>query len=776
MSVIESLEVRGFGNYKRAKVSFTPGLNLIVGRNSTGKTLLLEAIFVALYGEVVGVDKKLLVSRIEEAGRQLFIELSFRSPVSGNLVRIRRWGRLVVEKGKESYEKPRDAVLTVDGKSFILGEEEMRKRVSELMGLTMRGFLNLAYVRQGELTRILEPDKEEMDSIIGISVLRELREQLTALRGRLEKYKGEDVRTLMSAMKKDLDRSRERIGELEADVKKLEAEERELSERLLRVKSPDFLLLLSSIRERDGLWEKAREEESRVKTLLGQHGFSDLGELESALLSHMDNLRSLKRRLVELTVEWEAIERGLEEAKRRETRVRASLERAGVANVEGLEEALEHLRERVSLTHRLLELREKSRAELEGRRDLLLGQSLKIEEELKNHRRLLEEGVAVCPTCGQRVDAETLKPLAEEKGALLGKLRAELEGMSGDYEKCRSEVEKLRAELAEYEARARDLADVRKSVVEELAGLTPRDLEGRILELEKRSRELRERIEGLKGEEATVEERAKVLKSVEESARQAEERASRSRAGAAEVVAKVGELLERLGLRLSPGDAELRARVAEILPFSPEVVRAMEKGLEEKRAALLEKRETRDKELQRCAGIEKTLAILEQRVEEVRKVEDGIRKLDLGIERIREERLREISYEALSAYNSMTDQRMYRSIRLNPETYAVEALPLNIDAYIPARRVGGGHQTLIALAVRLALLKVMGGARLLILDEPTYGVDSENVPQLIGYIAEIAKRVSQVILVTHHGFGEEEASNVIRVTLDRDGSSIVQQG
>jgi DNA repair exonuclease SbcCD ATPase subunit len=94
-----------------------------------------------------------------------------------------------------------------------------------------------------------------------------------------------------------------------------------------------------------------------------------------------------------------------------------------------------------------------------------------------------------------------------------------------------------------------------------------------------------------------------------------------------------------------------------------------------------------------------------------------------------------------------------------------------VEGYIPAKRVGGGHQTLIALAVRLALLNVLGMRGMLMLDEPTYGVDSENLPQLMAYFAEAAKRLRQMVLVTHHGLGEEEAANIVKVSLAADGSS-----
>ena len=63
---------------------------------------------------------------------------------------------------------------------------------------------------------------------------------------------------------------------------------------------------------------------------------------------------------------------------------------------------------------------------------------------------------------------------------------------------------------------------------------------------------------------------------------------------------------------------------------------------------------------------------------------------------------------------------------------------------------------------------------LLILDEPTDAVDSENVPQLLEYVARSSDEIGQVLLVTHHGQGEEEGVNLIRVS-KVDGESRVSQ-
>jgi len=101
--------------------------------------------------------------------------------------------------------------------------------------------------------------------------------------------------------------------------------------------------------------------------------------------------------------------------------------------------------------------------------------------------------------------------------------------------------------------------------------------------------------------------------------------------------------------------------------------------------------------------------------------------------------------------------------------------PIGSPRPLPAWRAGGGHESLLALAERLALLRVMDFPHMLILDEPTDAVDSENVPQLLDYISRTSEEIGQVLLVTHHGYGEEQGVNLI--TVSKSGSeSRVQQG
>ena len=147
-------------------------------------------------------------------------------------------------------------------------------------------------------------------------------------------------------------------------------------------------------------------------------------------------------------------------------------------------------------------------------------------------------------------------------------------------------------------------------------------------------------------------------------------------------------------------------------------------------------------------------------------------QFDTAIETRRKDLLASIEYKAMEYYKRLTDQQVYDAFIVDPEDYEVYVHPIGLTERIPATRVGGGHQTLIALSIRLALMDITQCKRLLLLDEPTDGVDSENMPQLAGYLGELPKFIDQIIMVTHHNICEESSASVIQVYADKDGSHI----
>jgi len=142
---------------------------------------------------------------------------------------------------------------------------------------------------------------------------------------------------------------------------------------------------------------------------------------------------------------------------------------------------------------------------------------------------------------------------------------------------------------------------------------------------------------------------------------------------------------------------------------------------------------------------------------------------------MRETILRLLGDLTFKYFQRLTDQQLYSQSIIDPENYSLQVLPIGTTRFIPAWRCGGGHESLFALSERLALLRVMNFLHLLILDEPTDAVDSENIPSLLEYIARSTGEIGQIILVTHHGYGEEEEMNNILVS-KVEGESHIKQG
>jgi DNA repair exonuclease SbcCD ATPase subunit len=344
------------------------------------------------------------------------------------------------------------------------------------------------------------------------------------------------------------------------------------------------------------------------------------------------------------------------------------------------------------------------------------GEANALQKEIQEHERLLNEGVATCPTCGQDLKAEVLKNILEYKRRKLDILLKIVDGLRKAYENKNTELEKLRNEL-----------NLTLNEVQRLKGLD----------------------ESIQKHIARKDELEKNIANMENS---------------------IKTLLTHLSLPFDPKDPELKVKIAQQLPLEPVQLEAKKKEALTKREKLTAKSSDLAKKKGELQTYQSRISELEKRLKAIDLARKLSERLEMAIETRRKEVLRKIEARALSYYERMTDQRDYDSIKIDPETYAVSVHPRNLTEHIPATRDGGGHQTLLALALRLALLEEMGFKNLLILDEPTYGVDSENLPQLAGYIEDVSKNLTQTILVTHHDICEEEASNIIEVSRE-DGFS-----
>ena len=351
------------------------------------------------------------------------------------------------------------------------------------------------------------------------------------------------------------------------------------------------------------------------------------------------------------------------------------------------------------------------------------GRISRLEHQIGEHRELRRQGLTVCPKCGQEIDQELLEEDVRAWEVELGAERALL----ADLER---EMSSVREQLRAAQGRTRE-AD---------RGVT------RFVEQERRLNELKRTLE--ETERRGLDLSSRIRQETEGLLRRAEEELATAFTSIDDARGRMDAEIQRFRGRQRELAGEVRSRRDRIRDA-----------------------ENREQEIQRqreahVGTLEESRAELENVVEyeaKIRAVDAIQTRYGEYEQQLRENTLRLLEYQTYNYFRRLTDQQAYAGCHIDRERYTLEVQPVGSNRLMQAWLAGGGHESLFALAERLALLRVMGFPHLLILDEPTDAVDSENVPQLLEYIARSSGEIGQILLVTHHGHGEEEGINLIRV-------------
>lgn len=362
------------------------------------------------------------------------------------------------------------------------------------------------------------------------------------------------------------------------------------------------------------------------------------------------------------------------------------------------------------------------------------GEISRLEHQIKEHAELQEAGIAVCPKCGQEIDQVLLEEDLRSWKRELKEGRGQLEKIEQSIELVRNAIRGTQSSQIEVGGKIKELEQKRQWAAE---------IEKTLKTIDSQIKEIRSELaEGLK----------KIFDEVE--------------AGLSLTFTSLPDAFEGIDAEVRKA-LQLRGQIQG--EMSSRQVRIHD---EENRKDLFELSLKNNRDT-----LEETTIFLR----EILEYEQKLRVLEAAQNRcveyeqqLRERTLAQLEYQTYNYFKRLTDQQAYSSCQIDRERYTLEVIPLGSNRSLPAWRLGGGHESLFALAERLALLKVMGFPYLLILDEPTDAVDSENIPQLLEYIIRSGREINQVLLVTHHGYGEEEEVNLITVEQSNGEPRILQ--
>src|SRR6056297_2384791 len=213
---VTDVRLENFKCYEEAELDLSSGITVVHGVNGSGKSTLLEAIFFALYGSKA-LDDRTLDDVVTTGAETTEVELGFTH--AGEAYRIER--RL-----KRRDERTSTTKCVLDGPDgSVDGARDVRAYVTTLLRMDATAFVNCAYVRQGEVNKLIHASPGErqdmIDDLLQIGALEDYRERASEARLGVKDVLDE-VRGEANALEEQIEAKHEknlheRINELETE-------------------------------------------------------------------------------------------------------------------------------------------------------------------------------------------------------------------------------------------------------------------------------------------------------------------------------------------------------------------------------------------------------------------------------------------------------------------------------------------------------------------------------------------------------------------------------
>lgn len=210
---IDKVELSNIRSYESSDVQFGDGLILLEGDNGAGKSSLLSTIFSGLYLSDVlkymnsDINLDSLVKKGEKEG---VIKLQFS--VNGDVYNV-KWVISITENNGERKGSTKKCTLKGDNMDDPLeGVRDVSSRISNILGMNSRSFVNSVYVQQGDIMSMVEANEEErkeiIDDLLGLKKLDDFVERMNIARREFGSQK-RTIDNLIDEKERQLDKYKE---------------------------------------------------------------------------------------------------------------------------------------------------------------------------------------------------------------------------------------------------------------------------------------------------------------------------------------------------------------------------------------------------------------------------------------------------------------------------------------------------------------------------------------------------------------------------------------
>lgn len=631
----DELTLRQFKCYDDESVSFDPGVTVIHGVNGSGKSSLLDASFFALYGSdaLTGTLDEIVTTGEDET------EVALSITHDGEPYAVYRHVRFSGDRAQTAtceLELPGDT---------ISGARAVRSEIASLLRMDADAFLNCAYVRQGEVNKLIHASPRErqdmIDELLQLGVLETYRDRAVHARRGISSLRDEYAGQI-AGIKEQI--QRKEADDLGATLNRLETErdsiDRELEELDSNVEEAE-----EARGDAEAVLERFEERQEEVDRLA-----EDIEDIQSAIRTTTEERETLAEEIAEHVEERADVQDDLTVAR---SEFEADLSSVDLAEThrEELHERDEALREeieeaRIELTeHRgTVDEADARITELQSRVQDLADTIEARRETIKSARAELEER------------REALSSLRDSRTTLEEQIS---EAGYDDIDDAHEEVQDRQAALAEREQELRTRIDAREDDIDEMealveAGKCPtcgQDVcdapaVDSLDEARTQLTTLESTLEDVREERETVDEEAERIASLREDAEECTRLDDR--------ISSVEELIEEKESRIDERQDsidELQNEIAEAeeaIETARARVRTSEEAIESHRSTIAELNRSRETLRTRIEAVETILDTYER-----------IADLDAEIDRLRERRhdLEELNDERRDRLAEKRDRR-----------------------------------------------------------------------------------------------------------------------
>ncbi len=632
----DRIQLQNFKCYEQTDVRLNTGVTVIHGLNGSGKSSLLEACFFALYGSKA--LSKTLDEVVTIGAQETRVELDFTH--AGDAYSIVR--RLRVRDGNA-----RTAECVLEGPDGTTeGATDVRKRVTELLRMDTEAFVNCAYVRQGEVNKLINASpsarQDMIDDLLQLGKLEQYRERASDARvgvGRVrddkqgalneldEQIEAKEAKELHARRNDRKSKLKEVLAEIERfEANRTNAEQaRDQAQSIIdeyedkRDELTETEQRLEELRERIQETSQTREQlandletkrealsaaNERRETLLESvddidDADADRGAIEERITEVETDIEALTEQIRETSVEKQEHDGEqqalLEQAEQLETDTTEKRENAAELEAE-LDEARERLETR---REKLAEMTEK----IETKREVFADTPVAFGEATAHHESITEELAELREQRAERkATLETERDQLEEMESLLaagncpecGQPVEESPHVDGIDEK-REQIEQLEATLADLNERTEQLESKREQAE------TLVDAEDAVDRLQSE----RENIEQLlEQREEAITEKDERIERLREEATQASDEAESKREKASEAATRATECQEAIA-EYNQRKAQLSQHVDDLEAIAAAIdeIETIEAELETIREKRAEKEEINDERRERLDEI-----------------------------------------------------------------------------------------------------------------------------------------------------------------------------